>query len=66
MADRDQNQSYLKMYGVKCMAEVKTFKLGRTKNQKGVKESIMEIEFYNNKGEKIKANLNSFMYTETQ
>lgn len=34
MADRDQNQSYLKMYGVKCMAEVKTFKLGRTKNQK--------------------------------
>lgn len=26
----------------------------------------MEIEFYNNKGEKIKANLNSFMYTETQ
>lgn len=65
-ASKDQNQNYLKLYGVKCMAEVKTFKFGRTKDAKGNKESLMEIEFYNNKGELVKANLNSFMYTETQ
>lgn len=65
-ASKEQNQNYLKLYGVKCMAEVKTFKFGRTKDAKGNKESLMEIEFYNNKGELVKANLNSFMYTETQ
>lgn len=63
---KEENQSYLKLYGAKCMAEVKTFKFGRNKDAKGNKESIMEIEFYNNKGELIKTNLNSFMYTETQ
>lgn len=63
---KEENQSYLKLYGAKCMAEVKTFKFGRNKDAKGNKESMLEIEFYNNKGELIKANLNSFMYTETQ
>lgn len=65
-ASKEENQNYLKLYGAKCMAEVKTFKFGRNKDAKGNKESLIEIEFYNNKGELIKANLNSFMYTETQ
>ena len=65
-ASKEENQSYLKLYGAKCMAEVKTFKFGKNKDAKGNKESLMEIEFYNNKGELIKARLNSFMYTETQ
>ncbi len=63
---KEENQSYLKLYGAKCMAEVKTYKFGRNKDAKGNKESIIDIEFYNNKGELIKAHLNSFMYTETQ
>ena len=66
IASKDQNHSYLKLYGVKCMAEVKTFKFGRAKDASGNKESLMQIEFYNNKGELIKTNLNSFLYTETQ
>lgn len=66
MADKDQNHSYLKLCGIRCMAEVKTFKFSRSKNEKGIKESLLQIEFYNNKGELIKANVNSYMYTETQ
>lgn len=66
MASKEENQNYLKLYGAKCMAEVKTFKFSNTKNDKGVKESVLTIEFYDSKGELIKANLNSFMYTETQ
>lgn len=66
MAPKEQNQSYLKLCGAKSMAEVKTFKFSRNKDAKGNKEAMMEIEFFNNKGEKIKANLNSFMYSETQ
>ncbi len=66
MAPKEQNQSYLKLCGVKGMAEVKTFKFSKNKDAKGNKESMMEIEFFDNKGEKIKANLNSFMYSETQ
>lgn len=65
-ASKEENQNYLKLYGAKCMAEVKTFKFGRNKDIKGNKESLIEIEFYNNKGELVKAHLNSFMYTETQ
>lgn len=65
-ASKEENQSYLKLYGAKCMAEVKTFKFGKNKDAKGNRESLMEIEFYNNKGELVKARLNSFMYTETQ
>lgn len=65
-APQDENQSYLKLYGVKCMAEVKTFKFSRAKDTAGRKESLLQIEFYDNKGELIKANLNSYLYTETQ
>lgn len=48
------------------MAEVKTFKFGRNKDAKGNKESLIEIDFIIIKVNLIKANLNSFMYTETQ
>lgn len=65
-ASKEENQSYLKLYGAKCMAEVKTYKFGKNKDANGNKESLLEIEFYNNKGELIKTKLNSFMYTETQ
>lgn len=65
-ASKEENQSYLKLYGAKCMAEVKTYKFGKNKDANGNKESLLEIEFYNNKGELVKTRLNSFMYTETQ
>ena len=48
------------------MAEVKTYKFGRNKDAKGNKESMLQIEFYDNKGNLVQANLNSYMYTETQ
>lgn len=62
----DQNQNYLKLCGYRGKAQVKTFKFGRQKDQKGNKESQMKIEFYTSTGEKVLANLNSFMYSETQ
>ncbi len=65
-APREENQNYLKLYGAKSMAEVKTFKFSRNKDANGNKESLLEIEFYDNKGELVKARLNSFMYTQTQ
>lgn len=65
-ASKEENQTYLKLYGGKCMAEVKTYKFGRNKDANGNKESMLEIEFYDNKGNLVKAHLNSFMYTETQ
>jgi hypothetical protein len=65
-ASKEENQTYLKLSGAKCMAEVKTYKFGRNKDAKGNKESMLQIEFYDNKGNLVQANLNSFMYTETQ
>ena len=65
-ASKEENQTYLKLNGAKCMAEVKTYKFGRNKDAKGNKESMLQIEFYDSKGNLIQANLNSFMYTETQ
>lgn len=62
----NQNQNYLKLSGLKSVATVKTFKFGKQKNQKGLKEAQMKIEFYTCKGEKVEADLNSFMYSETQ
>lgn len=61
-----QNQNYLKLVGQKCTAEVLTFKFGRTKNQQGLKEAQLKIQFFTSKGEKINCDLNSFMYSETQ
>ena len=65
-ASKEENQTYLKLYGAKCMAEVKTYKFGKNKDAKGNKESMLQIEFYDNQGNLVQANLNSFMYTETQ
>lgn len=65
-APKEDNQNYLKIYGVRAKARVVTFKFGRGKNQKGLKESMLEIEYYTKTGEKINTRLNSFLYTETQ
>lgn len=59
-------QSYLKICGLRAMAEVKTFKFGRSKNAQGQKESQMKIEFCTSAGEKVACDLSSFLYTETQ
>jgi hypothetical protein len=61
-----QKTSYLKINGIKGTAEVKTFKFSKSKNAQGTKESILEIEFFTNSGEKVNCSLNSFLYTDTQ
>lgn len=60
------NYNYLKIYGVKATATVKTFKFGGAKNAKGFRESRMEIEYYTSTGEFVKTRLNSYLYSETQ
>jgi hypothetical protein len=60
------NYNYLKVYGTKAIATVKTFKFGGAKNAKGLRESRMEIEYYTSKGEFVKTRLNSYLYSETQ
>lgn len=65
-APKKDIQNYLKFYGNVAKARVVTFKFGRSKNSKGVKESLIDLEYSNNKGEQIKTKLSSFMYTETQ
>ena len=62
----EHKTSYLKICGIKGTAEVKTFKFGRSKNAQGVKESLLEIEFFTNSGEKVNCSLNSYLYTQTQ
>lgn len=62
----EDNQNYLKVYGIQGTAEVKTFKFAGSKNAKGFKESQMEIEYYNDLGEKIQARCASYYYSETQ
>lgn len=61
---KDHSENYLKMCGLKAKAEVITYKLNRTKNANGVRQSEIKIEFRTNKGEKVEANIVSFMYTE--
>lgn len=63
---RNENQSYLKMFGHTTKARVITFKLGGQKNYRGFKESRMTIEYRNHLGELTQTNLASYMYTETQ
>lgn len=64
-ASVEHTHNYLKLCGIQCTAKVVTYKFGRSKDAKGNKESQMKIEFYDN-GELIQANLNSYLYTETQ
>lgn len=65
-APQDDNQKYLEFYGIQATAQVKTFKFAGAKNAKGFKESQMEIEYYNELGEKISARCSSYYYSETQ
>lgn len=58
--------TYLKICGTKSTAEVKTFKFSKQKNSHGMKEAIMQIEFFTNAGEKIQCELSSYLYSETQ
>ena len=63
---QSHKQNYLKLCGSKGTAQVKTYKFNKSKNSEGVKESMLEIEFFTNSGEKVNCSLNSFLYTETQ
>ena len=65
-APKKDIQNYLKFYGNVAKARVITFKFGRSKDSKGNKESLIELEYSNHRGEQIKTKLSSFMYTETQ
>lgn len=65
-APKQDINNYLKFYGNVVKARVVTFKFGKSKNSKGVKESQLEIEYSTNTGEQVKAKLSSYMYTETQ
>ncbi len=62
----EHKTDYLKICGIKGTAEVKTFKFGKSKNAQGVKESLLEIEFFTNSGDKVNCSLNSYLYTNTQ
>lgn len=63
---RVSNHDYLKIYGIKGTARVKTFKFAGSKNAKGYKEAQMEIEYFTTTGDKINARLSSYLYSETQ
>ena len=65
-APRKDVQNYLKFYGNVTKARVITFKFGKSKNSRGLKESIIDLEFSTNSGEQVKTKLTSFMYSETQ
>lgn len=65
-APLDDNQKYLEFYGIQGTAQVKTFKFAGSKNAKGFKESQMEIEYFNDLGEKVNARCASYYYSETQ
>ena len=65
-APRKDVQNYLKFYGNVAKARVITYKFGKAKNSRGLKESIIELEYSTNSGEQVKAKLTSFMYTESQ
>lgn len=58
------SQNYLKIYGVKTRAEVLTYKLNKNKNEKGVRQAEVKIEFRTRQGERIETQILSFMYTE--
>ena len=58
--------TYLKICGTPSTAEVKTFKFSKAKNANGLKEAIMQIEFFTNMGEKVQCELSSYLYSQTQ
>lgn len=60
---KDHSENYLKICGLRAKAEVITYKLNRNKNQEGVRQADIKIQFRTNKGEEINTSLASFMYT---
>lgn len=62
---REHSENYLKVYGLLVKAEVTTYKLMRTKNAQGVRQSQVKINFCTNKGEVINSEIYSFLYTES-
>ncbi len=58
--------SYLKLYGVKGMAEVKTFKFTHGKGPNNEKESYLTIEFDDVNGKTVTTHLSSYLYSESQ
>lgn len=62
---RDTLYDYLKVYGVKAKARVKTYKYGRAKSKEN-KECHLQVDFTTYKGEKIETRLSSFLYYQTQ
>lgn len=58
--------SYLKQYGVKGAAEVKTYKFTKNKNAQGVKESEVKIEFRTNSGELVETTIYSYLYSQSE
>lgn len=60
---KEHSENYLKICGLRAKAEVITYKLNRNKNQDGVRQADIKIEFRTNKGEQINTSLASFMYT---
>lgn len=60
---KEHSENYLKICGLRAKAEVITYKLNRNKNQEGVRQADIKIEFRTNKGEEVKTSLQSFMYT---
>ena len=60
---KEHSENYLKICGLRAKAEVITYKLNRNKNQDGVRQADIKIEFRTNKGEQVNTSLASFMYT---
>lgn len=57
---------YLKVYGIKATARVKTYKFGRSKDSHGNKECYLQIEYTTTTGEKVETRLSSFLYFQNQ
>ena len=55
------SQNYLKICGEKTRAEVITYKLNKSKNEKGVRQSEIKIEFSTKQGEQIQTQILSFI-----
>ncbi len=62
----DYANQYLKQYGIKGAAEVKTYKFTKSKNAQGVKEAEVKIEFRTNAGELVTATIYSYLYSQSE
>ncbi len=62
---RDEQTDYVKLYGIKAMAKVVKHKPTGSKSN-GLKEEMLDIEFYNTKNELVVTRLSTFYYKYTQ